>query len=231
MKKILLGILAVIVIITSVFYWYQSQDINKILDREAAPGDTLPVIAEKSNKNQDLTRELQENNVNQNTKPSDNSNNDAGFADTGSAGVPSTGNLIQTKNTVINNDAANTAQPTREAASSNDMASPPAAPVPVNEQPAPQPAPEIQAADGNWQLEMLNYVNYERSQAGLPPLQLSQSLSQGAGLKSQDMVQNSYFSHTSPTYGSAFQMMKSLGVSYQKAGENIAKNTSVKGAH
>jgi uncharacterized protein YxeA len=48
MKKILLGILAVIVIITSVFYWYQSQDINKILDRETAPGDTLPVIAEKS---------------------------------------------------------------------------------------------------------------------------------------------------------------------------------------
>ena len=32
-----------------------------------------------------------------------------------------------------------------------------------------------------------------------------------------------YFSHTSPTYGSPFQMMKSFGISYRTAGENIAK--------
>ncbi|HCF69994.1 MAG TPA: hypothetical protein DER33_00120, partial [Syntrophomonas sp.] len=39
------------------------------------------------------------------------------------------------------------------------------------------------------------------------------------------------FSHTSPTYGSPFNMMNSLGISYNAAGENIAKNFSVKGAH
>ena len=37
------------------------------------------------------------------------------------------------------------------------------------------------------------------------------------------MADNDYFSHTSPTYGSPFTMMRSLGVSYTSAGENIAK--------
>ena len=32
-----------------------------------------------------------------------------------------------------------------------------------------------------------------------------------------------YFSHTSPTYGSPFEMMKNFGISYRSAGENIAK--------
>ena len=32
-----------------------------------------------------------------------------------------------------------------------------------------------------------------------------------------------YFSHTSPTYGSPFDMMKSYGINYRAAGENIAK--------
>ena len=36
------------------------------------------------------------------------------------------------------------------------------------------------------------------------------------------MRDNRYFSHDSPTYGTPFQMMKSLGVTYRTAGENIA---------
>jgi uncharacterized protein YkwD len=36
------------------------------------------------------------------------------------------------------------------------------------------------------------------------------------------MATNNYFSHTSPTYGSPFDMLKSFGVSYTAAGENIA---------
>jgi len=49
--------------------------------------------------------------------------------------------------------------------------------------------------------------------------------------KSRDMAVNGYFSHTSPTYGSPFDMMTSQGITYRMAGENIAKNISVKGAH
>ena len=36
------------------------------------------------------------------------------------------------------------------------------------------------------------------------------------------MHDNQYFSHTSPTYGSPFDMMKQFGISYRTAGENIA---------
>ena len=37
------------------------------------------------------------------------------------------------------------------------------------------------------------------------------------------MRDKNYFSHTSPTYGSPFDMMKSFGIKYRAAGENIAK--------
>ncbi|EBK2060154.1 hypothetical protein AAL85_25555, partial [Salmonella enterica subsp. enterica serovar Typhi] len=33
---------------------------------------------------------------------------------------------------------------------------------------------------------------------------------------------NNYFSHTSPTYGSPFDMMKKFGIKFGYAGENIA---------
>ncbi len=81
------------------------------------------------------------------------------------------------------------------------------------------------------QQEMLQYVNDERAKVGASPLTLTAKLSDGAYLKSKDMADNNYFSHTSPTYGSPFDMMKSLGISYMSAGENIAMNSSVKGAH
>ncbi len=81
------------------------------------------------------------------------------------------------------------------------------------------------------QNEMLGYINADRQANGLAPLTLTRELCDGAYLKSKDMAVNNYFSHTSPTYGSPFDMMKSLGISYSAAGENIAINTSIKGAH
>lgn len=81
------------------------------------------------------------------------------------------------------------------------------------------------------QNEMLGYINADRQANGLKPLLLNQELCEGAYLKSKDMAVNNYFSHTSPTYGSPFEMMKSLGISYSAAGENIAINSTVRGAH
>ncbi|MDD3297646.1 MAG: CAP domain-containing protein, partial [Firmicutes bacterium] len=52
-----------------------------------------------------------------------------------------------------------------------------------------------------------------------------------ARIKSEDMRTNNYFSHTSPTYGSPFQMMKDFGITYRSAAENIAKTSSVDRAH
>ena len=79
--------------------------------------------------------------------------------------------------------------------------------------------------------EMLNLINAERAQQGLAALVLDSRLSNGAYLKSKDMGINQYFSHTSPTYGSPFQMMKSLGITYRAAAENIARNRTVSAAH
>lgn len=72
------------------------------------------------------------------------------------------------------------------------------------------------------QVEVLNLVNKERKANGLKELTLSKELSDVANIKSKDMIQNGYFDHTSPTYGSPFDMMKKFGISYNTAGENIA---------
>ena len=79
--------------------------------------------------------------------------------------------------------------------------------------------------------QMVNLVNQARSSAGLAPLVYDATLSSLARTKAQDMAANNYFSHTSPTYGSAFDMMKKAGVQYLYAGENLAKATSVSSAH
>lgn len=52
------------------------------------------------------------------------------------------------------------------------------------------------------------------------------ALCQYARVKSQDMHDSGYFSHTSPNYGSPFDMMKSFGITYSHAGENIAMGYS-----
>ena len=72
------------------------------------------------------------------------------------------------------------------------------------------------------QVEVLNLVNKERKANGLKPLTLNKELSNVANIKSRDMIEKGYFDHTSPTYGSPFDMMKKFNISYNTAGENIA---------
>ena len=74
--------------------------------------------------------------------------------------------------------------------------------------------------------QVLTLVNRERAANGLSALKLDDTLSRYAAVKSQDMHDNGYFSHTSPTYGSPFDMMKSFGITYNYAGENIAMGYS-----
>ena len=70
--------------------------------------------------------------------------------------------------------------------------------------------------------EVIRLVNEQRAKNGLKPLSANWELSRVARYKSQDMVDNRYFSHTSPTYGTPYQMIKSFGLTYRTAGENIA---------
>lgn len=70
--------------------------------------------------------------------------------------------------------------------------------------------------------EIVKLVNAERSKAGLPALTKNSDLCRVARLKSEDMIARGYFAHTSPTYGSPFDMMESFGFRFTAAAENIA---------
>ena len=74
--------------------------------------------------------------------------------------------------------------------------------------------------------EVFDLINKQRTNNGLPALQNDSEVQRIARIKAQDMVDNNYFSHNSPTYGSPFDMLKSFKVSYKTAGENIAANSS-----
>lgn len=77
---------------------------------------------------------------------------------------------------------------------------------------------------------VLTLINNARNENGLPSLQIDNLLNSTAQTKANDMVENNYFSHTSPTYGSPFEMMQNAGITYKVAGENIAGNNSVENA-
>lgn len=78
--------------------------------------------------------------------------------------------------------------------------------------------------------QMLNLVNQARSQNNAPPLQMDMQVTNVARIKAQDMIDNKYFSHYSPKYGSPFDMLKSFGINYVQAAENIAGNQTVQNA-
>ena len=75
----------------------------------------------------------------------------------------------------------------------------------------------------NYENEVIRLVNEIRAENGLKELKADWELSRVARYKSQDMKDNNYFSHTSPVYGTPFQMIKNFGISYRSAGENIAR--------
>ncbi|PFA70188.1 sporulation protein [Bacillus sp. AFS015802] len=135
--------------------------------------------------------------------------------------------------------------PKAEAAAPAPQAAP-KADAPKSEAPAPQAAPKAeapapaqapaaneqkqqseQATEQSGQLsqfeqQVVELTNQERAKQGLPALKVDAELSKVAREKSRDMQANNYFSHTSPTYGSPFDMMKQFGIEYSSAGENIA---------
>lgn len=83
--------------------------------------------------------------------------------------------------------------------------------------------PTLDSSVAAYESEVIRLVNEIRRQNGLSALTANWELSRIARYKSQDMVDNRYFSHTSPTYGTPFQMIRAFGLSYRTAGENIAK--------
>ena len=78
--------------------------------------------------------------------------------------------------------------------------------------------------------EVFDLINKQRTNNGLSALKIDSGALNVARVKAQDMVDNNYFSHNSPIYGTPFQMLNSFKVTYKTAGENIAGNSSNSGA-
>lgn len=69
-------------------------------------------------------------------------------------------------------------------------------------------------------LRIVELVNEEREKAGLNPVTLDAAASSAAMLRSREIV--SSFSHTRPNGSSFSTALKEQGISYRRAGENIA---------
>ena len=83
--------------------------------------------------------------------------------------------------------------------------------------------PTVDSTVTSYEQEVIRLVNEIRAENGLKVLTYDWELARVARYKSQDMKDNKYFSHTSPVYGTPFQMIKNFGISYRSAGDNLAK--------
>lgn len=72
-----------------------------------------------------------------------------------------------------------------------------------------------------------NLLNSDRQRYQLPPLTLDPELCRIARIKSEDMRDNQYFAHTSPTYGDVREMLDHFGYDYAAASENIARHATI----
>lgn len=110
----------------------------------------------------------------------------------------------------------------------------PQVPEPKPQVPEPKPTPSTPSAPAGLSASedwMFNKINEERAKAGVRPLIRDPELDRIARIKSQDLVDNNYFAHESPTYGSVSNILRSFGYSFRGAGENLAKSQSAEISH
>ena len=107
--------------------------------------------------------------------------------------------------------------------------------IPTNEQKAASTNTEIITDTQKSDLtqdenELLSLINKERKKNNLMELEIDDKLQNVARLKANDLVDNNYFSHISPIYGTPFEMLKANQISYKTASENIAGNPNISSA-
>ena len=79
----------------------------------------------------------------------------------------------------------------------------------------PTPRPDLEA-------RMLDLVNKERTERGLPPVVADTEMTAVARAHSKDMFARGYFSHYTPEGKDPFDRMKAANVKFIAAGENLA---------
>ena len=83
-----------------------------------------------------------------------------------------------------------------------------------------KPAAQTDAAVSSEVAQVFELVNRERKANGLSELKLSEELCRAAEIRAKEI--GGYFSHTRPNGTSCFTVFKENGISYRRAGENIA---------
>lgn len=144
-------------------------------------------------------------------------------------GLPATGTVDQTTYATLKSKYTAIQTPVPEptpAPTPTPEPTPTPAPTPT---PTPAPAP-VSGLTANEKL-MLDLINQERAKAGVAPLLVDMRLVESARVKSQDMITNNYFSHTSPVYGAFSALIRKYAPDYSYIGENIAGNRKVEAAH
>lgn len=86
-----------------------------------------------------------------------------------------------------------------------------------------QSLPNQISAVGGIEGEVIRLVNEIRQKNNLNPLKPNEELMRLSKKNAEAMSSAGYFSHTSPTEGSFEQRMEKSGLSFRRAGENIAK--------
>lgn len=77
-----------------------------------------------------------------------------------------------------------------------------------------------------YERQILDLANSARVQRGLSPLEWNEEAAAVARSHSKDMLDNNFFSHTSPNTGTMGDRLQKAGVAYRTAGENIAYGQS-----
>ncbi|ADU50531.1 SCP-like extracellular [Thermaerobacter marianensis DSM 12885] len=112
---------------------------------------------------------------------------------------------------------------------------PSAPPSQPTEAPRLEPAPSPRDAAASLTAEerrLVELVNLERRNRGLPELAVDPDLTRLARLKARDIQQQGSFSHVSPTYGSPYAMEIAAGIRARVMGaENLAMARDVNAAH
>jgi uncharacterized protein YkwD len=91
-------------------------------------------------------------------------------------------------------------------------------------EPPPTPAPPP-AGSYELSLEMINVINSERLNQGLPPLEADEQLTAVALAHAQDMVSRNYFDHVTPEGITLRDRLQAQGLEPYWVGENIQRNT------
>jgi uncharacterized protein YkwD len=97
------------------------------------------------------------------------------------------------------------------------------APATVTPQPEQAPAMTID----EMREEVIALTNAERVKVGLPELAVLPELMDCAQAKAQDLIDNNYYDHTSPRYGTFRDMLKAFVPKAKSGAENLARKTKI----